>query len=56
MPYYLEKATAEDWPGYSGKVSEVTPEKGRRLVQLAEDRLVQLVKNWFGHPDEPGSW
>lgn len=56
MPYYLEKATAQDWPGYSGKVSEVTPEKGRRLVQLAEDRLVQLVKNWFGHSAEPGSW
>lgn len=56
MPYYLEKETAEDWPGYSGKVSEVTPEKGRRLVQLSEDRLVQLVKNWFGNSAEPGSW
>lgn len=56
MPYYLEKSTAKDWPGYSGKVSEVTPEKGRLLVQLAEDRLVQLVTNWFDHSDEPGSW
>jgi creatinine amidohydrolase len=56
MPYYLEKATAEDWPGYSGRVSESSPEKGKRLVKLSEDRLVQLVKNWLGHPSEPGSW
>lgn len=56
MPYYLEKATAESWPGYSGRVSETSVAKGRQLVQLSEGRLVKLVENWLAHSSTPGSW
>lgn len=55
-PYFLQKSTAPNWPGYSGRISEASPEKGRRLVQLSEDRIVKLIENWLGHSDVPGSW
>jgi len=55
-PYFLQKSTATNWPGYSGKVSEASPEKGRKLVQISEDGIVKLVENWLNHPDDPGSW
>jgi creatinine amidohydrolase len=55
-PYFLQKSTAKDWPGYSGKVSEASEEKGRKLVQISEDRIVKLVENWLSHADAPGSW
>lgn len=55
-PYYLQKSTAEDWPGYSGRVSEASPEKGRKLVGISEDAIVKLVENWLAHSDYPGSW
>ncbi|HEV2175823.1 MAG TPA: creatininase family protein [Terriglobia bacterium] len=56
VPYYLEKDSAEGWPGYSGKVSEASPEKGREIVKISEDRLVALVENWMKNPTAPGSW
>ncbi len=28
VPYYLEKPSAPDWPGYSGHVSEASARKG----------------------------
>lgn len=31
-PYFLQKSTASDWPGYSGHVSEASEEKGKKLV------------------------
>jgi creatinine amidohydrolase len=55
-PYFLQKSTATEWPGYSGHVSEASAEKGRRLVQMSEDAIVQLVENWLSHADVPGSW
>lgn len=55
-PYFLQKSTAKDWPGYSGKVSEASPEKGRKLVQMSEDGIVKLVQNWLNNGDAPGSW
>lgn len=55
-PYFLQKSTAKNWPGYSGKVSEASAEKGRHLVQISEDGIVKLVDNWLAHPDDPGSW
>jgi creatinine amidohydrolase len=55
-PYFLQKSTAVDWPGYSGRVSEASPEKGRKLVQLSEDRIVKLIENWLLHSEVPGSW
>lgn len=55
-PYFLQKSTAKDWPGYSGRVSEASPEKGRKLVQISEDRIVKLVENWLSNSDAPGSW
>ena len=36
-PYFLQKSTATNWPGYSGHVSEASAEKGRRLVKISED-------------------
>jgi creatinine amidohydrolase len=55
-PYFLQKSTAKDWPGYSGKVSEASPEKGRKLVQSGEDGIVRLVENWLSSGEAPGSW
>jgi len=55
-PYFLQKSVAKDWPGYSGKVSEASPEKGRKLVQISEDGIVKLVENWLGNPAAAGSW
>ena len=55
-PYFLQKSTAKNWPGYSGKVSEASPEKGRKLVQISEDGIVKLIENWLSHQDDPGSW
>ncbi len=55
-PYYLEKETAEGWPGYSGRVSEASPDKGKKVVRLSEDRVVRLIENWLARPHEPGSW
>lgn len=55
-PYFLQKSTAKDWPGYSGHVSEASAEKGRKLVQTSEDAIVKLVKNWLASGEAPGSW
>jgi creatinine amidohydrolase len=55
-PYFLQKSTAKDWPGYSGNVSEASAEKGRKLVQISEDAIVKLVKNWLSSGEAPGSW
>ena len=55
-PYFLQKSIAPDWPGYSGKVSEASAEKGRQLVQISEDGIVKLVENWLSNDDAPGSW
>jgi len=55
-PYFLQKSTAVSWPGYSGRVSEASAEKGQRIVQMSEDRIVVLVENWLQHGEVPGSW
>jgi len=55
-PYFLQKSTAKDWPGYSGHVSEASAEKGRKLVQMSEDAIVKLLKNWLASGEAPGSW
>jgi len=55
-PYYLEKDSAEGWPGYSGRVSEASPERGRKVVELSENRIVKLIEKWLNSPNEPGSW
>lgn len=55
-PYFLQKSTATDWPGYSGHVSEASAEKGRTLVQISEDGIVKLIENWLAHGEVPGSW
>ena len=55
-PYFLQKSTATDWPGYSGQVSEASAEKGRKLVQMAEDGILKLIDNWLSHAEAPGSW
>jgi creatinine amidohydrolase len=55
-PYFLQKSTAANWPGYSGNVSESSEAKGKQLVQMSEDGIVRLVENWLTHGDAPGSW
>jgi len=55
-PYFLQKSTAKDWPGYSWHVSEASAEKGRKLVQMSEDAIVKLLKNWLASGEAPGSW
>lgn len=55
-PYFLQRSATASWPGYSGKVSEASPEKGQRIVQMSEDRIVTLVDNWLKHGEVPGSW
>lgn len=55
-PYFLQKSTATDWPGYSGHVSEASTEKGKKLVQISEDGMVKLIENWLKHDQAPGSW
>lgn len=55
-PYFLQKSTAVDWPGYSGRVSEASGEKGKKLVQISEDGIVKLIENWLKHEEVPGSW
>lgn len=55
-PYFLQKSTAKDWPGYSGRVSEASAEKGRKLVKISEDGIVKLIENWLAQPEASGSW
>jgi len=55
-PYFLQKSTTAGWPGYSGRVSEASAEKGRKLVQMSEDGIVKLIENWLRNPEAPGSW
>jgi creatinine amidohydrolase len=55
-PYFLQKSAAVDWPGYSGKISESSSDKGKQVVQIGEDGIVQLVENWLQHDQAPGSW
>lgn len=56
FPYYLEKSQGRNWPGYSGKLSEISAAKGERLVAMALERLEKLVRRWLDDPDAPGSW
>lgn len=55
-PYFLQKSSANDWPGYSGRVSEASAEKGKKIVQISEDGIVKLVENWLRNSEAPGSW
>lgn len=56
VPYFLQKSTAVDWPGYSGKVSDASSAKGKKLVQISEDGIVKLIDKWLKHDQVPGSW
>jgi creatinine amidohydrolase len=55
-PYFLQKSAASGWPGYSGRVSEASAEKGRKLVSVSEDGIVKLIENWLKNSEVPGSW
>lgn len=55
-PYFLQKSTATNWPGYSGRVSDASAAKGKELVRLSEEGIVKLVNNWLKHGDAAGSW
>jgi creatinine amidohydrolase len=36
-----------DWQGYHGHVSESSAEKGKILLKIAEDKIVDLVNEWL---------
>lgn len=55
-PYFLQKSVASNWPGYSGHVSESSAAKGKRLVGISEDAIVELIENWLKNKEVPGSW
>lgn len=38
---------APDWPGYSGRISEASPEKGETLLKLAADKIVEITQTWL---------
>ncbi len=56
FPYYLEKSKAEGWPGYSGKLSEISRDKGEKLVAIAVEKLAGLIESWLKNDSKPGSW
>ncbi len=56
FPYFLGKSDTAGWPGYSGKLSEIDPEKGRVLADLAVERIAALVRKWLADDSRPGSW
>ncbi|HSR66754.1 MAG TPA: creatininase family protein [Acidobacteriota bacterium] len=56
FPYYLEKSDVTGWPGYSGKLSEISAEKGERLVGVSLSKLAAFVGNWLKNDKQPGSW
>ena len=56
FPHYLEKYEGRNWPGYSGKQSEISRERGMKLITLASDRLEALAEAWLKDAARPGSW
>ncbi len=55
-PYFLQKSTATNWPGYSGRVSDASAAKGKELVRMSEEGILNLVNNWLKNGDAAGSW
>jgi creatinine amidohydrolase len=56
FPYYHEKADTTDWPGYSGKLSEISRERGEKLIDTATKRLEALIEYWLKTGGKPGNW
>lgn len=56
FPHYLEKHEGRNWPGYSGKLSEIDRGRGERLVTVATDKLAALVEEWLKDDGRPGGW
>jgi creatinine amidohydrolase len=56
VPFYLEKSRADGWSGYSGKLSEISRDKGERLAVIVVEKLASLVEEWLKKPNQPGSW
>ena len=56
FPYYLEKSDVTGWPGYSGKLSEISAAKGEILVAVALGKIAAFVRSWLENDKKPGSW
>lgn len=56
FPYYLEKSDTTGWPGYSGKLSEISARKGEQLAEIAVDKISGFVRHWLKNDSRPGSW
>ncbi len=46
MSVHKDGGRLPKWPGYGGRISESSIEKGQVLLQLAEDKIVELVNEW----------
>jgi hypothetical protein len=55
-PFYHEKAATQDWPGYSGKLSEISRARGEKLVDAATKRLEALIEYWLKNEGKAGNW
>lgn len=49
-PYVLIESRPEPWQGWSGHISLVTHEAGRRVRELAAARLVEILQEWVAAP------
>jgi creatinine amidohydrolase len=47
MSNFSSESGKRDWPGYSGRISESSIEKGLTLLKLAEDKIVEIVRDWL---------
>ena len=56
FPYYMDKSGAPEWQAYSGKLSEISRDKGEKLVQVVVNRIHDVVANWLEHDMTPGNW
>lgn len=56
FPYYLEKSDVTGWPGYSGKLSEISAKSGERLVVVTVGKITDFVRKWLADDKAPGSW
>jgi creatinine amidohydrolase len=56
FPNYLEKHEGRNWPAYSGKLSEISKDRGEKLVAIATDKLAALAEEWLKDEGRPGNW
>ncbi len=56
FPYFMDKSGAPGWKAYSGKLSEISREKGDKLAGIVVDRISALVETWLRSDTVLGNW